>query len=563
MSKKFQKINLTTPQADERLIQIDFSSVKKDFVIVDAKFTDGKTFFNTAQNWIEHTDGQQTLYYLCLLPQGFAFKACDQFPLSQALASQWPPLLPGLHKIALPYSNIQLIVGFGEPEYLLKSLLWFGEFSIEKSLRNWSVDAWFLDENLDKALVTQFSHENTSYDLSLPVTSKKHTSVTAMPWAFPRYSLDNSDELIIIGAGLAGCYLAHLMANHGWKVTVLEALDKPALMGSGNAYSVLYPKLSLHHAPFTELLHLCYPFAYQIWKDYLDANPTLGRTLPLWQQADEFHQAMGDFLQGSSDWFSQAVEYGQLGLLFHKSLIMDMPGLCEKLLKHPNITCHYGVSIEALSYENNTWQAGDFKAPICVLANSYKALQFSQAAYLGVKGMRGQMTHTQAFHEQEKVYCQQGHFLPQWRGIHALGASFVANDLSLEANAVDDEKNLCSWRTFFNRDLQASGSWVGIRGVSLDHLPIVGPLCDAKAFNEDFSIWRHHANDKLPHLMPNVPGLYAFTGFGARGLMTIPRLADCLKSLIENKPTFLPTSIMQAISPARFLRKKLIKGLQF
>lgn len=556
MSKKFQKINLTSAKVDERSIQLDFSSVKKDFLIVDADFSDAKTFLTQAKNWLSFNH-QHILYYLCLLPQGFEFKPSSDCSLSLELAQKWPPLLPGLHLVELAGGKIQLIVGLGEPDTLLKSLLWYSDLAQEKNLRYWSVDAWFLAENINYDLVEQFSHVGSVfYPTPRHVLKNKGIDFSsAMPWAFPKHTPDGCGELIIIGAGLAGCFLAHTMALSGWKVKVLEAQEKPAMLGSGNAFSVLYPKISLHHAPFTELLHLSYPFAYSCWKKWLDIYPHLGKAYPLWQQADEFHQEICEFLDGSKKWFSNADD----GLLFHHSLIMDMPKLCETLLEHPNIRCYYGISVKELRYMDDCWQVGDFKAPICILANGFQAFEFSQASYLGMKGMRGQMTHTKAFHKKELIYCQQGHFLPQWRGLHALGASFVPNDLSLEASAVDDEKNLKSWRAFFNRDLQASGSWVGIRGVSLDHLPIVGPLCDQDSFYEDFSIWLHHANYKLPNLMPNLPGLYAFTAFGARGLLTIPRLAYALKAMIEKKPVFLPTTIMQAISPARFLRKKIVR----
>jgi tRNA 5-methylaminomethyl-2-thiouridine biosynthesis bifunctional protein len=158
------------------------------------------------------------------------------------------------------------------------------------------------------------------------------------------------------------------------------------------------------------------------------------------------------------------------------------------------------------------------------------------------------------------IYCKEGHIVPAWNGIHAVGASFK-NDLDTTPSLVDDLNNIGPWQTRFQTTLNPISNWVGIRGISLDHVPVVGAIADKQAFYSQFKIWQHHANRILPHLMPNVPGLFMFAGFGARGLATIPWLADVLKKMITGEPMLVSNELLQALSPARFLRKKIMKGV--
>jgi tRNA 5-methylaminomethyl-2-thiouridine biosynthesis bifunctional protein len=112
---------------------------------------------------------------------------------------------------------------------------------------------------------------------------------------------------------------------------------------------------------------------------------------------------------------------------------------------------------------------------------------------------------------------------------------------------------------FFNQHLQAVDHWVGVRAVSLDHLPLVGWLPKEELFLQQYKTWVHHAHWVMTEKMPNRNCL-AFTGFGSRGLVTIPLLAKVLQSLILDGPPVISNALTQAIAPARFLKKQMSKG---
>ena len=79
-------------------------------------------------------------------------------------------------------------------------------------------------------------------------------------------------------------------------------------------------------------------------------------------------------------------------------------------------------------------------------------------------------------------------------------------------------------------------------------------------FKDRFKLWKHHANWVMEKSMPNYPGLFAFCGFGSRGLLTIPLLAKVLRNFIIQEPVMMSNHLLQALSPGRYLKKEIIKN---
>ncbi|NDH86609.1 hypothetical protein EBY67_06115 [bacterium] len=95
----------------------------------------------------------------------------------------------------------------------------------------------------------------------------------------------------------------------------------------------------------TNLLHQSYPFAFDYYQRFLEQHKALGQNYPLWQQLDEQAERMQGFIAGSSDWFG--LETG--GILFKRSMVLDMPALCQTLLSHQNISLYFNEMVEGLN----------------------------------------------------------------------------------------------------------------------------------------------------------------------------------------------------------------------
>lgn len=505
------------------------------YVLGDLNMADGSRFSSIESLWLEYSKPQQVLYYI----------ACCENPV---VKKSMEPILPGMQVHHLHGGRIQLIVLVGRPEEELARFLMHGEGPLESQIRSWRVNSWLLDakppedELLGVMRLLEGNAENC-------VVGK------SAPWAFPEYYPKNTEKKIaIIGGGFAGCYLARILAEAEYQVTIFEAGNSLAQVGSGNSHGLLYPKFSAYQAPFTDLLHLCYPYALRVYQQWIEAFPLLGKSVEIWQSKDEFHQELMPYLAMSPAWFLDLDE----GFLMRKCMLLDMPLCCEYLIDHPLISIKLSSPIDALQNHENGWQLQGQMFPHVVLANGHMANRFSQSTHLGIKGMRGQMTQVREIYDHDIVYCQEGHFTASWKGTHGVGASFDPTSLDLDFRATDDEKNIAPWRDFFAEPLRVCGHWTGIRGVSLDHIPCVGAVPEMTQFQQRFGKWRHHANLKMNEKMPNQPGLWVFSGFGARGLLTIPYLAEILKQLLLQQPVMMATDLLQSISPARFYKKKII-----
>ena len=98
---------------------------------------------------------------------------------------------------------------------------------------------------------------------------------------------------------------------------------------------------------------------------------------------------------------------------------------------------------------------------------------------------------------------------------------------------------------------------VGFRAVSQDRIPIVGLVPDKSWFNEHYSDLHHGKVRKKYELGQYFNGLFVNAAHGSRGLTTSFISAEILLSQIEGSPIPVTTSILNALSPARFLIRNL------
>ena len=86
---------------------------------------------------------------------------------------------------------------------------------------------------------------------------------------------------------------------------------------------------------------------------------------------------------------------------------------------------------------------------------------------------------------------------------------------------------------------------VGFRPASPDRLPMVGAVPAVAAIERTTPLAD----------IPRLPGLYAATGFGARGLVWASLVGELLASLIDGDPLPLERELVDALDPARYLLK--------
>ncbi len=397
-------------------------------------------------------------------------------------------------------------------------------------------------------------------------------------------------NVTIIGAGLAGCTTASALADIGYSVTVIDRNEKPAQGGSGNRQAIIYPRLSLHSTPLPQINYKAVVNASSFYKSFWRSG--LGEQCGVIILPNGIHDAKRQrtIFQnlGQSNSFFKLLnkrnlkKISGLALCSPSALYFPLLGwlppvaVCERLLKHPNISLKKAV-IKKIEYRKklNTWDLFDStgnkfaETPILVLANSYECLNFSQTQFLPVQKVRGQITEipaTIASSRLRVVICGQGYLTPGTDGSHSCGATYSKSQ-DQEVCISDHKKNLEKLssndpllKKLVNRFSPANlDGRADFRCVTPDYLPVVGAVPNLSVMIEAFSQLRKDAKSQITTYGTYLPNLYIHCGLGSRGLSYAPLGAKILAAEIARKPFPLENDLRIAMHPARFIIRALKK----
>lgn len=392
------------------------------------------------------------------------------------------------------------------------------------------------------------------------------------PWFRPSVSKEIRSSLksaLIIGAGFAGCYLARELAERGWQVQLMEAA--PAIASGASAYqqAVLFSGFYSTSSPLADLM--CRGNAYTkgclaSWEKQTQAVERFGLLYFPPRPKKSCHPTQ-DVRWINSKHASELAGISILedGWYFPEAACVNLPKLCHGLISHPQIDVRLEQRIASLDYKNG-WQVGDKHAPVLILANGFQAKQFSQTHFLPLQAVRGQITWIDASSSSASLrlpICRDVHVLPMRAGRHAVGATFDPGHIDRGVTSHDNKKNLSklnALKTDVQWSSQVGQAWVGLRTITGDYFPCVGQVAKETAFMEQYAPLKTDAKRWIPQTAESHPGLYVFTGFGSKGLTTIPLLARALAEEIHCGVSTLSSDELRCLSPNRFLFRNLVRS---
>jgi len=429
------------------------------------------------------------------------------------------------------------------------------------------------------------------------------------PWYLNQYLFNTKSippqrvkkEVAIIGAGIAGCTIAHALARKGLQVTVIDAQSKPACEASGNLQAVLYSKFSSRNDDFAQFNLATFLYALRFYKQLLTHDPSLAihlcGVLQLAWSADEqdVQNALRDFFahypdiaqtvtrEQASDLAGVPVEHG--GLFFPHAGWIHPANICEHLLKHENITTRFNQRITSLHYLSRENEPGEWQlmndshivhtSPQVVIANAQFCQHFEQTQFLSLKHIRGQVTHatpTTASIKIKTVICGDGYIAPVHNNFQSFGATYTpavthfdvtpfdVTEPDHETNLQQLEKSSRLLRAQWNTQQGITGGRAHTRTATPDYFPLCGPVPVENDFLNDYALLRKNANANLVKAGSYYPDLYLFAGLGSRGMTYAPLCAEILSHLITRQPLLLPRTVIKNLNPARFIIRDLIKN---
>lgn len=585
---------------------------RERFTILETGFGAGLNFLATWAAWREDARRSARLHFVScelhpLTHEDLALIHAawpDLATLAAELRAQWPALAPGLHRLNLDDGRVTLTLHLGDAAEGLARIdaradaLYLDGFAPAKNPALWSERIFHLLANLaapGATLATWSVAGEVREGLRRAGFATEKAPGFGTKWQMLRGRLAREPRplcapladtagrhALVIGAGLAGCTVAERLAERGWTVALIDRAPAPASGASGNLAGVLRPLPSLDDNRMSRLTRAGSLYAWRRIRQLrarglaLRADDCgvlhLGRDAT--QEAKmravverlalppEHLRFVG--IDEAAELAGCAVANG--GWWFAGSGWVQPPSLCAASLEAAGgrVRGHFGQTVARLGYEGGAWHARGpdgstiASAPVAILAPGTGIAGFEQAS-LPVASARGQVSHLPAAADSAPrvVVCRGGYVSPAVDGLRCAGATFAVDDPDPGLRPEDHAENLQRLAAMLPGFVATPGTdldparldgRVGFRPASPDRLPMIGALpLPAPAPLADAAPAR-----RLDELARQ-PGLYALSGYGARGLVWSALAAELLASALEGDPAPLERDLLEAIDPARFV----------
>ncbi|NND91771.1 MAG: FAD-dependent 5-carboxymethylaminomethyl-2-thiouridine(34) oxidoreductase MnmC [Granulosicoccus sp.] len=392
------------------------------------------------------------------------------------------------------------------------------------------------------------------------------------------------DSVVILGAGLAGCWLARLLAERGISVRLVEQRRKVAGGASGNPAGIVKPHvtrspapaMSFHVAAHSCLLEKLGSLARDAGKAGTD-TPDLTPCGVLQLVNDGYpaspHYASLDNTQATG---IAGISLTGNALHFPDSGWLNPSALCRTLVSHPNIvlnTDHTVSGVYRLAGERNSrcWRVcvvghHDICASNLVLACGSMLNRFEQTGFLPIIAARGQISRFRVHAGSPVPRCviSGRHYVIPHGDTILVGATFDRNVEDEAIRSLDHERNLAGLRATLP-SLQVHrrplDGYAGVRATTPDRLPIVGPVPDRVQMDVVYADLKH--GKPLTHYpaLPCVQGLYVLGGLGSRGIVTAPLAAKLLVELLMDRRSATWEKWGSLVNPARFHIRDIRRGI--
>ncbi|OOR99417.1 bifunctional tRNA (5-methylaminomethyl-2-thiouridine)(34)-methyltransferase MnmD/FAD-dependent 5-carboxymethylaminomethyl-2-thiouridine(34) oxidoreductase MnmC [Haemophilus paracuniculus] len=418
------------------------------------------------------------------------------------------------------------------------------------------------------------------------------TPAVAFPYFYQPNQLD-SEDVAIVGGGVASLFLAWSLLERGKNVTLYCKDETVAKNASGNLQGAIYPQFSddddrnvrfyLHS--FDYALQRLRQISQQIdfERDFcgvglyaynqktaqkLQKIADFGLDSSLFEliSAEKFSEKIGLLVPNGGGWIAQGGWLSPVQLVQRGFAYLETLGL--------KIVLNHQVQNPQFIGGKWQWQQGEqtFAHQILVLANGHKLTDFAETDGIPLYPVRGQVSQiptTTALQPLQAVICYDGYLTPMSaQQTHCVGASHIRDNADEHFSLEEHQQNLaklcqnltaCDWTQGI--DLSQNQAKVGIRAAFRDRVPMVGAVPNFAVQKAQYVNLYNKLRRKEPiSIAENQPNLYLIAGLGSRGLTTAPLLGEILASQICGEPIPLSEDILHNLTPNRTWLRKLLKG---
>ena len=381
-------------------------------------------------------------------------------------------------------------------------------------------------------------------------------------------TLPQHHEIVVIGAGIAGACIANELLSRGQAVCIVDSASHPASACSSHAYAIAHPHVGRGAPRLLRLTRIAFLMAEarwgRVWKQHGIFQPSKKDTVFNRDDVKGYLQSLNldeDMARALSA--KEAMEIcgiHQDGIWLPRGASLNLFEATQDALKHhPKLICRWNTSVARLEKVDGAWGLFSPQDELIMTADKAiiaaaletKNLAASMDVRLPLRPVRGQLS---IFSITEKNswaarlprtaisgdgYCLPAEKLPDGNYRWIVGSSFDEGESSLQDWDSSDDfnrdqaKGLLDYLEGDISQLQKMGSFVGIRCVAGDRLPIIGALTQR-------------------------PGIFLATALGSRGALWSALAAKLISAQVLEDDLALLTrlgftaDLVSALAPARF-----------
>lgn len=432
-------------------------------------------------------------------------------------------------------------------------------------------------------------------------TMDRHKVINFKPRApWYHYSTDNgriTTPIVIVGGGVAGCATAFALASHGIKSHIIEQAATAGGTAAGLKRSLYSPSLS---ADFN-LASQFYWHAYHHLQQYLLTAPQIHQQCGIFFIADSgIRKKYLSAAYRMLDRFNKDFVWLEKGQsMNHTGISINYPGLftshggwldgqqfCNNLVNDSHIRLQTNTTVTALTHEDGGWLVNTDKEPVnsthVILCSGWATGLIDNYNLCRLETIRGQTTSLPMISTgiSVKAILNNGHYL-----IPALdsqdemivGASFEKKTRQIPGPSISaDIENLTAIRhinpvlsTLIDHQIKRLGNYSksnsdsGVRLTTRDHLPLIGPVPDMQFYRDNYPQIIQSGRLKECPDPQFAPGLFVNTAHGSRGVTASILAGSLISSQVTGSCSPLPSSLCQAVHPARFFVRDQVNKNRF
>ncbi len=349
-------------------------------------------------------------------------------------------------------------------------------------------------------------------------------------------------DFIIIGAGIAGCSIAHELKKHTNSLLLIDKNSDVAQGASGAAGAFLSPLLGKPNKfkdLVTDALKYSTQFYMQNTPDFIDKCGTI-----------RIPKDQDDSLKFESYIPHMDFEYIKKddGYFFEIGSVVDGYNICKTLIKDINTQFNYDVN--SIEFKDDMWIINQSSnetlyAKNLILTTGASTKLYNED-YFNIRAVWGQridiLTSTNVEQNYHKDCSVSKSFIqPNGKYKVSIGATHHRLDDSTK-HLCTSCSNICIKKEDTDEllekankiikleDIEVIKELAGARANSIDYFPMVGSLIDSRSTIKQFPYLTkgtHVRDDRFTRYQ----NLYTINGVGGRGYVLAPYLA---KQLVEN-----------------------------